>query len=93
MKDAAIAVIPQSEVQTLPADNSPMAAYQMILSQGGSLENIEKMMELQGKWEQMEAKKAYTQAMADFKANPPKINKDKRVSFNSTNYSHANWGS
>lgn len=50
---------------------------------------LEKLMELQERFEANEAKKAYDKAMAEFKANPPKIMKDKKVSFNSTNYKHA----
>jgi len=81
---------------TAPAIKSPVEAYQVLLNNGGSLENIEKMMELQARWEQMEAKKAYVQAMAAFKANPPIINKDKRVDFSTqkgrTTYEHASLG-
>lgn len=75
-----------------PVVSSPIEAYQMLLSSGSSLENIEKMMELQARWEQMEAKKAYVQAMAAFKADPPKIVKDKTVGYNKTSYQHASLG-
>jgi hypothetical protein len=73
-------------------NQSPMDAMALALSKGADLEQLEKMLALQEKWEQMEAKKAYTQAMAEFKANPPKINKDKKVSFNQTHYNHASLG-
>ena len=68
----------KKEVEVVPVIDdinkapSPIEAYQMILGNGGSLENIEKMMELQERWEKMEAKKAYVQAMASFKENPPR---------------------
>lgn len=75
-----------------PVVSSPIEAYQMLLSRGGSLENIEKMMELQARWEQIEAKKAYVHAMAEFKADPPKIVKDKTVGYNKTSYNHASLG-
>lgn len=95
MTDKGIVTVPENNVSDQVV-NSPMAAYQMLLNQGGSLENIEKMMELQARWEQIEAKKAYVQAMAAFKANPPKINKDKHVDFNTqkgrTSYYHASLG-
>jgi len=58
-------------------NQSPMDAMALALSKGADLEQLEKMLALQEKWEQMEAKKAYTQAMADFKLNPPIITKDK----------------
>lgn len=77
-------------------NSSPMEAMTMALSQGADLEKLEKMLELQERWEQNEAKKAYTQAMAEFKADPPKINKDKHVDFKTqkgrTSYDHASLG-
>jgi len=74
------------------ADQSPMAMMTLAMAQGADLGQLEKMMELQIRWEGNEAKKAYVKAMAAFKADPPKINKDRKVSFNKTNYSHASLG-
>lgn len=45
------------------------------------LTRIEKLLELKERWDAAEAKKAFTAAMADFKANPPKIYKEKRTDF------------
>ena len=73
-------------------NQSPMDAMSMALSKGADIGQLEKMLMLQEKWEQMESKKAYTQAMTAFKANPPKINKDKKVQYKNTNYSHASLG-
>jgi len=52
---------------------------------------IEKMLDLQERNDKNEARKAYHKAMAAFKANPPQIDKDKKVSFGAgkTSYSHA----
>jgi len=69
--------------------SSPMALAQQFLTNGGSLESLEKMMVLQERFETNQAKKAYHVAMAAFKANPPKIIKDKKVAFGNTKYSHA----
>ena len=55
-----------------------MAAMQAAINANVDLAKIEKMMELQAKWDAMEAKKAYTIAMAEFKKNPPVIIKDKK---------------
>lgn len=57
--------------------------------QGADLEKLEKLLNLQMVWEANEAKKAYHKAMAAFKANPPKIDKDKTVSYGNTKYNHA----
>lgn len=67
---------------------------EMILSAvkgGADLEKLEKLLALQERWEANEARKAYYEAMAAFKANPPKIEKDKSVSFGpgKASYKHA----
>lgn len=71
---------------------SPMELAQGFLQAGGDLASLEKMMELQERHESNLAKKAYHEAMSKFKANPPKILKDKNVSFGNTNYNHATLG-
>lgn len=83
--------------QNQPAryDNSPLGMLQMATANGIDIEKMERMLELQIKWEENEARKAFHKAMAAFKANPPEIEKDKRVGYESkrtggnTSYSHA----
>jgi hypothetical protein len=57
------------------------------------LDKVEKAMALQERWEANEARKAYHDAMAGFKANPPEIEKDRHVKFQTskglTEYRHA----
>ena len=61
----------------------------------GDLDKVEKMMELQERFENNEARKAYHVAMTAFKANPPSINNDAHVNYKSaktgqvTDYKHA----
>jgi hypothetical protein len=56
---------------------SPAAMIAMAVQQGTDLTQLERLLDLQIRYEANEAKKAYTQAMADFKADPPDIYKDK----------------
>jgi len=49
------------------------------LNQGAQLEQIEKMMDLQDRWQKGEAKKAYDTAFAAFKAEAVKIVKGRKV--------------
>jgi len=56
----------------------PAAMIQMALSQGQDLDKLEKLLELQIRYEENEAKKAYHKAMANFKANLPVVLKDKK---------------
>jgi len=89
-------LVPQNEQAPVTAVNSPADIMQLAMNKDLDLDRIEKMLELQTKYEEREAKKAYTQAMANFKANPPEISKDKNVQYQTskgqTNYSHATLG-
>ena len=74
-------------------ETTPATVLDLAIEKGASLEQLEKFMELKIKWEEREAKKAYVEAMADFKANPPEIEKTKHVKFTTakgvTEFSHA----
>lgn len=62
-----------------PAANSPMGMMLAAVQQGATLEQVEKMMDLQERWEKSEAKKAYDAAFASFKAEAVKIIKGRDV--------------
>lgn len=71
----------------------PQNIIQSAIEKGADLGQLEKIMELQERYERNEAKKAYVQAMADFKEDPPRIEKTKKVSYSTskgvTEYKHA----
>jgi hypothetical protein len=76
---------------------SPAAMLMAAMDKNVDLEKLERFMDLQTKWEENEAKKAYHKAMAAFAANLPKIEKDRHVSFENskggtTQYDHASLG-
>ncbi len=72
---------------------TPMALVQMAVQQGANVDQLQKLFELQLRWEADQARKAYVQAIARFKADPPTIIKNKDVDFQSakgrTHYRHA----
>lgn len=74
-------------------DRSPAALMMTAIEKGLDLDKVEKAMALQERWEANEARKAYHDAMAGFKANPPEIEKDRHVKFQTskgtTEYRHA----
>ena len=74
------------------AQVTPMHMLQAAIEKGASLDQMKQLMDLQERWEANEARKAYVSAMSEFKANPPKIIKDKNVSYNNTQYSHSSLG-
>ena len=75
---------PKRKTNRTPSDMITQA-----ITSGSDLQKLEKLLELQERWGANEARKAYHQAMAAFKANPPEIEKDKKVSFGTTKYNHA----
>lgn len=76
-------------------EQTPAMIISQAIAQGSDLSQIEKLMELQERYDKNEAKKAYTVAMTQFKADPPRIMKSKQVGFDSrtggasTSYKHA----
>jgi hypothetical protein len=70
-------------------DISPMAMISSAVNSGASPDTLKQMMDLQERYESNEAKKAFTVAMNQFKANPPKIYRDKEVAYTGTFYKHA----
>jgi len=66
---------------------TPMHMLQMAVDKGADLDQLQKLMDLQERWEANEARKAFHSAMNDFKSDPPSIYKNKHVEYN--NYHHA----
>lgn len=73
-------------------ETTPAMLLNIAIEKGADLEKLEKLMDLQQRWEANQARKAYSEAMAAFKANPPEIEKDKKVSYGTTKYNHASLG-
>lgn len=74
-------------------NNGPASLIHAAISGNADLDKLEKLLILQERYEANEAKKAFVVAMAAFKANPPRIEKTKQVSFSTqkgvTEYKHA----
>lgn len=62
-----------------PDARSPMGMMLAAVQQGATLEQVEKMMDLQERWQKAEAKKAYDAAFAAFKAEAVVIIKGRQV--------------
>jgi hypothetical protein len=74
--------------------NPYLSLVETMVSRGGDLSSLDKMLDLQIKWEAKEARKAFVAAMAAFKAEPMEILKRKLVAFETrdgdvTSYTHA----
>ncbi len=77
---------PSRAVAAMP---TPAHLLQLAVEQGADLDRLERLMALQERWEAGEARKAFTLAMTEFKAEPLEIFKRKAVSFNDVHYKHA----
>lgn len=77
---------------TNEVQGGPLAMAMQAMKAGMSIADMRGMLELQKDWEANEARKAYVQAMSEFKLNPPEIFKRKEVAFNGTQYMHATLG-
>jgi hypothetical protein len=89
-REEAATARPTSLVTTTP---TPADLLAMAMSNGADLDQLERLMALQERWEANQAEKAFVAAMTAFKAEPIEILKRKRVYFQSqkgtTDYYHA----
>lgn len=80
----------ENKIEVIEAKQiTPSEQIQLAINKGANLKEIKELMDLQERWEATEARKAYNKAMAEFKTNPPEINKDKTVKYGNTKYNHA----
>ena len=75
---------------------SSQSPIMLALSQGATPDQLDKIMDMQERHERREAEKAFNMAMSKFRANAPKIDKNKNVSYEgqkgAVSYSHATLG-
>lgn len=69
----------EARQNTLPAPTSPAGMMMTAIANGLDLAQVEKMMDLQDRWERREAEKAYNVAFSAFKAEAVRIIKAKTV--------------
>jgi hypothetical protein len=75
--------------------NNPQDLIAMAIEKGSGIEQLEKLMDLQERWEKKESRKMYFNAFAQFQDQKPVIKKDKKVEFKTKsggtlNYKFAN---
>jgi hypothetical protein len=75
--DQTLATVNRPEMEPVQESVTPMGILQMAISQGADIDKLTKLMELKERWDATEARKAYVQAMADFKTEAIVITKDK----------------
>lgn len=68
---------------------SPMLALADKMVSSGQIGELEKLLDMHRQWEADQARAAYNEAFAQFRANPPHLYKDKQVAYGNTRYRHA----
>ena len=82
----------------IAVENSPANMIRLAVEGKADLAQLKSLLDLQKEYEANEARKAYHKAMAEFKAKPPKIGKDRKVRYEKKDgsgkvgYSHASLG-
>src|SRR5689334_19463555 len=69
-----------SKNQPIEAEN-PLSIVQTAITKGASVEVLERLLALQERFEKDQARKAYSQAMADMRPELPEIVKSRTVDF------------
>ena len=64
-----------------PAAVTPAEMLRVAVEQGADLDKLEKLMDLQHRWEADQARKAFSEAIANFKAHAPRLIRDSHASF------------
>jgi hypothetical protein len=77
--------IQKVEHREVVPSTTPADLLRLAVEQGADLDRLEKLMDLQDRWEKKEAEKAFIAAMSAFKAEPVDIYKRKLVEFQSRN--------
>lgn len=67
----------------VPSSPTPAELLRIALSQNADIDKLKQLMDLQERWEKNEARKAFVQAMNQFKEHPPQLEKVKKVDFSS----------
>ncbi|MEY8768982.1 ERF family protein [Erwinia sp. ACCC 02193] len=74
-------LIEREQPESAVAVNAPMRLIEMAVSNNADIEKLEKLLDLQTKWDAEQARKSYLQAMASFQAALPTIKKLKSADF------------
>ncbi|WP_422446225.1 MULTISPECIES: ERF family protein [unclassified Endozoicomonas] len=80
-KKAPLAVQTTEGLPTAPT-NEPTRLIELAISQNADIEKLERLMDLQERWERNDAQKQFSQAFARFQAEMPNVKKSKQTSFN-----------
>lgn len=82
----------QKKDQNEIAEANPSLLLQLAVQQNLDIDKLEKLMQMQERWQAQQARREFLSAVSQFQAVCPPIEKTKRVAFGNTKYSYAQLG-
>lgn len=73
-------------------EKTPSELIAIAIQQGIDVDKLEKLMDLQDRWQAQKAKKSFLQAMVRFQSKCPVLEKKKKVAFKDVKYNYAELG-
>lgn len=89
--DKQVATVAETNVVEIAPDN-PSRLIELAIDKGANIDQLEKLMALQERWDANQARKAYANAFTQFQSTVPTLKKTKKVKFNQTEYSYTPLG-
>ena len=89
MSEQAKQIIEHDAREVAPSHVTPDQMLMRAIEKGADMDQIARFMDLRDRWEATEARKAFVAALGAFKSDPPRLTKNKEVSYTGTKYSHA----
>lgn len=80
---------PKTEIAKTSSDTNPMTLIEIAITQNADVDKLEKLLDLQMKWEANVARKKFFEALSAFQNEMPVVTKNKAVKFNQTSYNYA----
>lgn len=82
----------KNELVKVETEATPSALLQLAIQQNLDIEKLERLMQLQERWEAEKSRKEFLAAISKFQADCPPLEKTKKVAFGTTKYSYAPLG-
>lgn len=82
----------KNELVKVESEATPSALLQLAIQQNLDIEKLERLMQLQERWQAEQSRKEFLTAICKFQAVCPPLEKTKKVAFGNTKYSYAPLG-
>lgn len=77
------------ETTVVKSEQTPQSLLTLAIEKGADVAQLEKLMDLQERWEKNQSRKSFLTSFGSFQGEVPKIEKKKQVAFGNTKYKYA----